>query len=128
MQCTSETCPEVWRSHQLPTIQQACVGDGPEAPIIPVARKGSFPKCPQCGSLARPNVSMFGDNSASWKSERADGQKARMEKFLGTYRRSHSAKLVIVEVGCGSSLHSLRCDVEILLSQIPNADLVRLLL
>jgi hypothetical protein len=33
--------------------------------------------------------------------------------------------MVIIELGCGSSLHSLRCDVELLLDQIPSADLVR---
>jgi len=107
---------------------------------LAVAEKDSLPKCSKCREIGRPNVSMFGDDNVSWKPERAHAQRARMFQFLRRYvdlkatssppdtadDEKARKRLVIIEIGCGQSIHSLRCDVELLVQQFSNVDLIRL--
>ena len=64
---------------------------------------GRLPNCRNCGGLARPNVLMFGDSG--WVGTRSwDALDA-----LKAWRRSlRDATLVVVEVGAGSTVQTVR--------------------
>ena len=82
--------------------------------------QGRLPECPQCGSLARPNVLMFGDYG--FDEIRVDSQMAAYSDFLTTL----TGPLVIVESGAGTHIPSVRSQGEKLLRQFPGSTLVRL--
>jgi NAD-dependent SIR2 family protein deacetylase len=93
LQCTRRSCDSgIWRS---------------EAPIDvdhdTMTASEPFPRCPSCGSLARPNILMFGD--AKWRSERTDAQEVRLSNWLDTVSPK---KLVIVELGAGGAIPTVR--------------------
>ena len=52
---------------------------------------GELPSCPHCGSLARPNILMFGDYS--WISDRTSAQEDRFEAFLDRHQRDPGREL-----------------------------------
>eukprot|EP01130_Rhizamoeba_saxonica_P016762 TRINITY_DN7812_c0_g1_i1.p1 TRINITY_DN7812_c0_g1~~TRINITY_DN7812_c0_g1_i1.p1 ORF type:complete len:427 (+),score=85.17 TRINITY_DN7812_c0_g1_i1:95-1282(+) len=122
LQCTDEDCKIVWKQDVNLDINEDLV----------VVDKNMLPKCPQCGNLARPNVSMFGDNNFTWQHSRAKGQK---EKFLTWISNicgplseeptSDKPVLTIVEIGCGTTIHSLRTEVELLCTR-SDIDLIRI--
>lgn len=59
------------------------------------------PTCPRCGSIARPNIMMFGDGG--WISSRADAQMAKLRQWMGC-----GASIVAVELGAGTAIPSVR--------------------
>ncbi|MFO0950480.1 MAG: Sir2 family NAD-dependent protein deacetylase [Isosphaeraceae bacterium] len=63
-----------------------------------------FPTCPNCRRLARPNILMFGDYD--WVDDRSDIQNARLADWLSTVRPD--AKLVVVELGAGTAVPTIR--------------------
>ena len=73
-------------------------------------------------ALARPNILMFGDGG--WISDRTDAQEARMESFLETLPRS--ARVVVIEVGAGLAIPTVRHYSEGILDAFPNAQLLRI--
>src|SRR5271165_5735080 len=62
-----------------------------------------LPECPRCGSLARPNILMFGD--FEWNSTRTDAQIRRMRSWLDGLE---GAKLVVIECGAGQAIPTVR--------------------
>ena len=64
-----------------------------------------MPRCPGCGDLRRPNVLRFGD--PLWVSARADAQTDRLESWLARVG-AEGARLVIVELGAGSAIPTVR--------------------
>ena len=60
-------------------------------------------RCPNCNSLARPNVSMFGD--FDFYGVPYEHQKRRLSKWL-----SKNKKIKILEIGCGINPHSIRMN------------------
>ena len=81
---------------------------------------GDLPRCPICGSIARPNILMFGDGG--WDSTVAHQQRGRFEDWLGSIRK---AKLAIVECGAGTAISTVRRRSEGLLST-HDATLIRI--
>lgn len=78
-------------------------GDGFE-PQVDEARcqlMNEQPKCPWCGSVARPNILMFGD--AEWIEKRTLEQEAQLERWLTRVNR-----LVTLEIGAGTAIPSVR--------------------
>lgn len=71
------------------------------------------------GNLLRPNILMFGD--WGWDSSRTDKQYKRMDKWL---RNVNLRKTVVIEVGAGTSIPSVRRTSEQF--QIQGATLVRI--
>lgn len=65
----------------------------------------STPKCKQCEEIARPNILMFGD--WGWNEKRTDAQEHRFNKWLHTQKKS-SKKIVIIEVGAGVAIPTIR--------------------
>jgi NAD-dependent SIR2 family protein deacetylase len=68
-----------------------------------------LPSCPRCGSLARPNVLMFGDDS--WIEERTRAQQRRLSAWLGELAAAR-ARLVVLELGAGTGVPTVRLASE----------------
>jgi NAD-dependent SIR2 family protein deacetylase len=62
-----------------------------------------LPACPSCGSLARPNILMFGD--WQWNERRTAAQQHRLHSWLASLS---GARLVIVECGAGTAVPTVR--------------------
>ncbi|MFT3758407.1 SIR2 family NAD-dependent protein deacylase [Thauera sp.] len=61
----------------------------------------TFPSCPRCGALARPNILMFGD--WGWIEDRSAAQQARLDAWRHTVER-----LIVIEIGAGTAIPSVR--------------------
>jgi len=72
------------------------------------ANPSSFPLCPKCNQLTRPNVLMFGDYS--WNSDRTDEQAERYHKWLNALKSKQS--VLIIEVGAGSAIATCRRETQ----------------
>lgn len=79
-----------------------------------------LPRCPHCGSLARPNLLMFGDSE--WISGRSDAQAQRFMDWLGEIP---PGKLAVVELGAGLSVTSIR-DICENLAEVKQTRLIRI--
>jgi NAD-dependent SIR2 family protein deacetylase len=64
-----------------------------------------LPKCRNCSALARPNILMFGD--WSWVDRRTKTQELRLQAWLEELT-STAARFVIVELGAGSAIPTVR--------------------
>jgi NAD-dependent SIR2 family protein deacetylase len=60
-----------------------------------------LPVCPICGSVARPNILMFSDDS--WSSAHCDQQEVRLNAWLSKVNNP-----LVIEVGAGTSVPSVR--------------------
>ena len=65
----------------------------------------NLPKCQHCGSMIRPNVSMFGDYE--FYGRPYEHQRKRLNEWLSNLKKNNQS-LVILEIGCGINPHSLR--------------------
>lgn len=68
-----------------------------------------LPRCHHCGEMARPNIMMFGD--FSWISDRSLDQQKRFAQWLQQLREK-SARLVVIELGAGTAIPSVRHNSE----------------
>ncbi|MDH4127348.1 MAG: NAD-dependent deacetylase [Spirochaetota bacterium] len=66
-----------------------------------------LPSCPNCDSLARPNILMFGD--WGWDSSREEMQRIRYANWLSGLDNSN---LIIIECGAGTSVPTVRYETE----------------
>jgi NAD-dependent SIR2 family protein deacetylase len=79
-----------------------------------------LPSCPACGGLARPNVLLFGD--WGWDDRRHAEQEDRLHRHL---REVAGPRLVVLEVGAGTAVPTVRWFGESLVSRV-GARLVRI--
>lgn len=82
----------------------------------------NIPKCPYCNAIARPNILMFGDWS-SWNDKRYNQQKARYNKWL---KQNKTARIVVIEIGAGTAIPTIRYESEKVTKQFLNAHLIRI--
>lgn len=80
-----------------------------------------MPHCPFCGSLARPNVLMFGDGP--WLHERTAQQRARLMDWLKPLSEAR-APIAVVEFGAGTAVPSVRQFSETIV-KLQGATLIR---
>lgn len=109
----SDVDPEgIWEVHGTLRYDQcldACgqppFGAGPDVDVDETTMRavGSLPRCPACGGLARPNVLMFGDGG--WDPVLSDAQERRFRGFLADVE---GARIVVVELGAGTALPTIR--------------------
>ncbi len=66
-------------------------------------RAAEVPRCPKCGKVARPNILMFGDYS--WLSKRSAIQEENFDDFL---QKNSAGRLVVIEMGAGSAVPTIR--------------------
>lgn len=75
-QCTSSDCDYVWGPvTNFPAIDNDLRAKG---------TIHDLPKCPRCKSLARPNVSMFGDTTLTFRDTKTSVQKGKFLNWLTT--------------------------------------------
>lgn len=99
--------------------------NGPDlgSPSAAAAARGfgsNHPVCPSCGGPARPAILMFGDYS--WRDN--DAQEERFNtwtesvKDLATERKSSPLRVVLLEVGAGGNVTTIRNASEFLLKDL----------
>lgn len=84
--------------------------------------KGDMPEC-VCGAIARPNIMMFGD--FQFDSEETHMQ----EKVFNLFMNKHADignKIVIIELGAGTTIPTIRSIGEFIHEKVANATLVRI--
>ena len=92
-----------------------------------LADADTLPYCPPEagageGKLARPNILMFGDYG--FVGDRTSEQQERYEAVVATWRRD--ARVVVIEVGAGLAIPTVRYASEAILDGFPNATLLRI--
>lgn len=102
MQCLRPCTRRLWR------IEEA------------VSPERKLPVCPECGRIARPNVLMFSDFGCV--STIVDRQAAAYEQWLAGVK---DAKIVVVEVGAGEAIPTIRRESERLMD-VFGATLIRI--
>eukprot|EP01106_Pelomyxa_sp_JSP_P008864 TRINITY_DN2445_c0_g2_i11.p1 TRINITY_DN2445_c0_g2~~TRINITY_DN2445_c0_g2_i11.p1 ORF type:complete len:189 (+),score=52.23 TRINITY_DN2445_c0_g2_i11:555-1121(+) len=80
----------------------------------------NHPKCPKCGQAARPAVLMFGDSSwvrpATGANRHAWADAAAA--YLGHHAATATARMLILEMGCGLRVPTIRYGVMALMQAI----------
>lgn len=86
----------------------------------------NHPKCPKCGDYARPNILMFGD--FSWDDDgTGDDRYDEWENCATRFIRIQNKKMVILEIGCGLNVPTVRFHNEALLASLgDNCTLIRI--
>ncbi|MGM0556919.1 MAG: SIR2 family NAD-dependent protein deacylase [Myxococcota bacterium] len=79
-----------------------------------------LPECGACGTIARPNILMFGD--ARWLARRTNRQQSSMGDWLD---RNAGRRTVIIECGAGTAVPTVRHRCERLASR-DDVDLIRI--
>ena len=79
-----------------------------------------LPHCESCGSVARPNILMFGD--ARWLPTRTHRQQGRMSDWLD---KNADRQIVVIECGAGTAVPTVRHRCEQLASRA-NISLIRI--
>jgi len=97
LQCTEPCSNEIWSADGLEV----------EVDMESFRAVSDLPECPHCGALARPNVLMFGD--WHWIPGRTADQERRFSDWLG---KAAGPRLVIVEIGAGSAVPTVRMTSE----------------
>ena len=101
LQCVRPCNEKIWENHDSIAIDNVEM------------RADTYPKCPDCGSVARPNILMFGD--WDWLSWRSDEQQQRFQAFVN---RNRERRVVIIELGAGTALPTIRHLSERLATQL----------
>ncbi len=97
LQCATPCHEDIWSAAEMEiAVDEECF-----------RAEDPLPTCPRCGSLARPNVLMFGD--WHWIPNRCSAQERRLEDWLA---KARGERLVIVEIGAGSAVPTVRMTSE----------------
>jgi NAD-dependent SIR2 family protein deacetylase len=96
LQCLAGCGQEIWPA-----------GDAPEVDEETMRARDPLPACPACGTLARPNILMFGDRE--WDPARSGPGLQRLHEWLRTHRRG----LAVVEIGAGTAVPTVRREAEL---------------
>lgn len=108
LQCSIPCSPDIWPADALePHVSEA---DG--------LWSGPLPLCRNCGSIARPNILLFGDGD--WLSDRSDMQESSLQRWLSNVRQP-----LVLEIGAGTAVPTVRHFARRLQSQ-RSAKIVRI--
>jgi NAD-dependent SIR2 family protein deacetylase len=91
LQCVNGCLDDIWSADDFHPVV-----DEDRCELI-----SEFPRCAQCGDIARPNILMFGD--WNWLESRSNLQSVG----LHTWRQSVS-RLVVIEIGAGKDIPTVR--------------------
>jgi len=96
LQCSEPCSRDIWSAFDL------------EIEIDPETMRAVsvLPRCPRCDSVARPNILMFGD--WSFIGDRCGEQ----DRAYRDWHASHDGELVVVEMGAGTALPTIRMESE----------------
>ena len=107
-----------------------CIGDiwplGDYRPTLTadLRAEGDLPQCKHCGGLARPNILMFGD--WGWLSDRSDAQKENFERQYEAVDQASDKKIVVMEIGAGLDVPTVRRFSESFLYKAPGTTVIRI--
>jgi len=99
LQCLRPCSQDIWDAR----------GVDPDIDETQFRARDPLPRCPKCGSLARPNVLMF--NDWDWIPHRTRIQSDRFSRWLEGLSRS-GASLAVVELGAGKAVATVRMTSE----------------
>ena len=99
LQCSRPCSQDIWDAR----------GVDPDVDETQFRARDPLPRCPKCGSLARPNVLMF--NDWDWIPHRTRSQSDRFGRWLEGLSRS-GASLAVVELGAGKAVATVRMTSE----------------
>jgi len=91
LQCTVPCHHNIWPNEAVYDIDEATM------------RAKNVPICPECQRVARPNILLFGDYS--WLSKRSAIQDENFDDFLQLNKNS---RMVVIEIGAGSAIPTIR--------------------
>ena len=74
-----------------------------------------FPGCPQCDSIARPNILMFSD--FGWDDSRTNKQIKRFQNWVNLQKNKN---LLVLEIGAGTAIPTVRLTCEEIFQSIGN--------
>jgi NAD-dependent SIR2 family protein deacetylase len=111
LQCVEPCQDEVWSADALSL----------EIDEATMTATGELPRCPRCGALARPNVLMFGD--FGYTGARQADQRRAFDRWL---TEAANDTIVIVELGAGTAVPSIRIEGERLHRGLASATLLRI--
>jgi len=95
LQCCTPCSSRIWENDERVEVDRATM------------RARTIPRCPGCGGVSRPNILMFGDGA--WIPDRSHAQRQRFDRFDRAHR---SDPLVVVEMGAGTAIPSIRWTSE----------------
>jgi NAD-dependent SIR2 family protein deacetylase len=91
LQCTSQCIGRIWSADGfLPEVDESLC-----------SLTNSFPACPECGAVARPNILMFGDYD--WIEHRSAQQGFALKRWLGKLEHP-----LVIELGAGTQIATVR--------------------
>ena len=93
LQCSYSCSDYIWKITRLPF---KCSDED-------LSIKGDYPRCSNCGGIARPNILMFDDSW--WVSARTRKQ---MDNFHHWLDENCGKKIVAIELGAGTAIPSIR--------------------
>jgi len=109
LQCTRPCSHQIWLNRQEISVD------------LSTMRAHEVPECPHCKGVARPNILMFGDYF--WIPDRSETQEERFQNFL---RKHHENRLVVIELGAGTAVPTIRYLNEQVGRQITEATVIRI--
>ena len=98
LQCVEPCTDDIWPADDLSVV----VDSETMRALEPL------PKCRNCGGLARPNILMFGDYG--WVGDRSQ---AALDELTAWRRGLRGKSLVVVEIGAGSAIPTVRRQAEL---------------
>jgi NAD-dependent SIR2 family protein deacetylase len=114
MQCLNSCTDEIWPTTDfvIPLVDESTL-----------RVKGELPKCKHCSALARPNVLMFND----WRylGIRQEQQRQRFHEWLEE-AITRQWKVVIIEIGAGKAVPTVRMTSEEVASSLKGTQLIRI--
>lgn len=82
-----------------------------------------LPTCPNCGAMARPNIMMFGD--FGFDHTETSEQESKFNDFMHMYDKGDK-KIVLIEIGAGTAIPSIRQIGEYIHENVEGATMVRI--
>ena len=84
----------------------------------------NHPSCIECGKYARPHILMFSDTNFSYPDHR-DRLYYHWRDLAMNLAQQRNKKIIILEIGCGIRVPTVRMQSENLFTEIDNAYLIR---
>lgn len=109
LQCSTPCSNNIWRNNEQIEIDEQ------------VMRAKKVPRCPGCGEVSRPNILMFGD--WHWIGERSQEQEQRFLQYMAEHRLH---RMVVIEMGAGSAVPTIRATSERIGWNCPEATVIRI--
>jgi NAD-dependent SIR2 family protein deacetylase len=111
-QCADNCQKNIWEADK-----------GPIAIDMEKFKALDIPLCKHCRAVARPNILMFGD--WGWNGNRTNQQENRFYRWLKSIH-ADKKKLVIIEIGAGSAIPTVRQEGEHLADSSQDYRLIRI--